>query len=57
MDMHFHLGPEHLILGSLAMALMFHLWRVLGALMAKGPGFISTAGKSIGGFYTFSGAA
>ena len=55
--MHFHLGPEHLVLGSLAMALMFHLWRIVAALMAKGPGVVSTTGKSIGGFFTFSGAS
>ena len=46
-----------MLLGSLAMAMMFHIWRIIAGLISKGPGVVSTAGKSLGGFFTFSGAA
>ena len=54
--MHFHLGIEHLFLGAVGIAIMFHIMRILAGLIAKGPGPLPTIGTSIGGFFTFGGA-
>lgn len=57
MEGHFHLGVEHLALGAIGIAVMFHIFRILAGLIAKGPGVVKTVGTSIGGFFTFGGAS
>ena len=54
MEGHFHIGVEHLFLGALGIAAMFHILRVLAALIGKK---FPTVGSAIGGFFTFAGAA
>lgn len=57
MEGHFHLGVEHLALGAIGVAVMFHIFRLLAGLIAKLPGLGKTVGTSVGGFFTFGGAA
>lgn len=58
MEHHFHLGIEHVLLGALGVAVVFHGGRMLGAFLgSQNNTIVSTVGNSIGGFFTFNGAS
>jgi len=55
MKNHFHTGIETAVILTLEVAILFHVFRVIGLKMAKRGGGFGKAGEAIGGFFTFGG--